>query len=77
MILNAWVCACYLHVVTSLCKEENCLSQWQSWRSHEGVVRKAKNLMNLTTKENKITVSEEEIRKPTPFQNVYLRMMMV
>lgn len=32
-------------------------------------VRKAKKLMNLTTKENKTTVSEEEIRKPTPFQN--------
>lgn len=49
--------------------------------SHGGAmkvfVRKVKKLMNLTTKENKTTVSEEEIRKPTPFQNVYLRMMMV
>lgn len=42
MILNGRVCACYLYVATSLCKEENCLSKCQSWRSHEGVVRKAK-----------------------------------
>lgn len=41
--------------------------------SHGGAMK----VMNLTTKENKTTVCEEEIRKPTPFQNVYLRMMMV
>lgn len=49
--------------------------------SHGGAMKvlygKQKKLMNLTTKENKTTVCEEEIRKPTPFQNVYLRMMMV
>lgn len=72
MILNGWVRACYLHIVTSLCKEENCLSQWESWGRNESVVRKAKMLMNLTSKENKTTVSEEKIRKPTPFQKCLL-----